>query len=74
MYKGLYYNSIVTDKPAIKVAKTKKGLNSFYSVRGLPVIDYFNLFRVNFNPFCTNNKPEVLCTFYFEFAFLNIDL
>ena len=62
------------DKPAVEVIKTKKGLDSFYSVRGLPVADCFNLFRVNFNPFCTNNKPKVLYIFYPEFAFLNIDL
>ena len=74
MYKGLCYNFIVIDKPAVEVIKTKKGLDSFYSIRGLLVTDYFNLFRVNFNPFYTNNKPKVLYTFYFEFIFLNINL
>ena len=74
MYKGLYYNFIVIDKLAVEITKTKKGLDSFYSMRGLLVIDCFNLFRVNFNPFCTNNKPKVLCIFYPEFVFLNINL
>ena len=74
LYKGLCYNSIVTDKLVVEVIKTKKGLNPFYSVKGLLVTDYFNLFRVNFNPFCINDKPEVLYTFYPKFVFLNINL
>jgi len=74
LYKGLCYDFIVTDKLAVEVTKTKKGLDSFYSVRGLLVIDYFNLFRVNFNPFYTNNKPKVLYIFYPKFIFLNINL
>ena len=62
------------DKMAIEVAEAKKGLDSFYSVRGFPVIDYFNFLRVNLNSFYTNNEPKVLCLFYPELAFLNINL
>jgi len=68
------YNSIVTDKLVIEIIKTKKGLDFFYGIRGFPVTDYFNLFRINFNSFYSNDKPKVLYTFYSEFIFLNINL
>ena len=74
MYKRLYYNSIVIDKLVIEIIKTKEGLDPLYSIRGLLVIDYFNLLRVNFNPIRTYNKPKVLYTFYPKFIFLNISL
>jgi hypothetical protein len=74
LYKRLYYNSIVTDKLIVEVIKTKEGLDPFYSIRGFLVTDYFNLFRVNFNFFCSNNKPKVLYTLYPKFIFLNINL
>jgi hypothetical protein len=62
------------DKLIIEVAKTKEGLDPFYGIRGFLVIDCFNLFRINFNFFYSNNKPKVLYTLYSEFAFLNINL
>ena len=62
------------DKPTIEVIKAKEKLDSFYSIRGLLVADYFNLLRVNFNPVYTYNKPKVLYTFYLKFVFLNISL
>ena len=74
LYKRLSYNSIVTDKLIVEVIKTKERLDPFYSIRGLLVIDCFNLLRVNLNPVYTYNKPKVLYTFYPKFAFLNISL
>ena len=74
MYKRLSYNFIVIDKPIIEVIKAKERLDPFYSIRGLLVIDYFNLLRVNFNPVYTYNKPKVLYIFYLKFVFLNIGL
>ena len=74
MYKRLSHNSIVIDKLIIEVTKAKKGLDVFYSIKGLLVMDCFNLFRVNFNPIYTNNKLKVFYTFYPKFAFLNISL
>ena len=62
------------DKPIIEVIEVKERLDTFYSTRGLLVIDYFNLLRVNFNPVYTYNKPKVLYTFYPKFVFLNISL
>ena len=62
------------DKLIIEVIKAKKGLDAFYNIRGLPVADCFNLFRVNFNPIYTNNKLKVFCTFYPKFIFFNISL
>jgi len=62
------------DKLIVEIIKAKKGLNALYSIKGFLVIDYFNLFRVNFNFFHTNNKPKVLYTFHFKFIFLNINL
>ena len=62
------------DKLVVEVIKTKKGLDPFYSIRGFIVIDYFNLFRINFNSFRSYNKPEVLYTFYPKLVFLNINL
>jgi len=74
LYKRLYYNSIVIDKPVIKIIKAKEKLDPLYSIRGLLAADYFNLLRVNFNPIHTYNKPEVLRAFYPKFIFLNINL
>jgi len=74
LYKRLYYNSIVMDKPVIEIIKAKEGLDPLYSIRGLLAADYFNLLRVNFNPIRTYNKPKVLYTFYPKFIFLNINL
>jgi hypothetical protein len=62
------------DKLAVEVIEAKEGLDPFYSIRGLLVIDCFNLFRVNFNPIRTYNKPKVLYIFYSKFIFLNINL
>ena len=62
------------DKMVIKVAEAKEGLDPFYSVRGFPVVDYFNLFRVNLNSLYINNKPKVLYSFYFKLILLNINL
>jgi len=62
------------DKLVVEVIKTKKGLDPFYSIKGFLVIDYFNLFKTNFNSFYSNNKPKVLYTFYSKFIFLNINL
>ena len=62
------------DKLIIEVIKTKEGLNTFYSIKGLPVADYVNLFRVNFNPIYINNKPKVFYIFYPKFIYFNISL
>ena len=62
------------DKLIVEVIKTKEGLDPFYSIRGFLVIDYFNLFKINFNFFRSNNKPKVLYTLYPKFIFLNINL
>ena len=62
------------DKPIIEVIESKERLDTFYSIRGLLVIDYFNLLRVNFNPVRTYNKPKILYIFYLKFVFLNISL
>jgi hypothetical protein len=70
----LCYNSIVTDKLVIEIIKTKEGLDLLYSARGLLIIDYFNLLRVNFNSIYTYNKPKVLRAFYPKFILLNINL
>jgi len=72
--KRLRHNSIVMDKPAIKITKAKKGLDPLYSIRGLLAADCFNLLRVHFNPIYTYNKPKVLRAFYPKFIFLNINL
>jgi len=74
LYKRLYYNSIVANKLIIEIIKTKKGLDPLYNIRGFPVTDCVNLFRVNFNPIYTYYKPKVLYTFYPKFIFLNINL
>jgi len=73
-YKRLYCYSIVTDKAAIEVAEVKEGLDPFYGIRGFPVMDCFDLLKVNLNSFYTNNKPKVLYSFYPKFIFLNINL
>jgi len=74
LYKRLSYNPIVIDKLIVEVIEAKKGLDTSYSIRGLLVIYYLNLLRVNFNSFYTNNKPKVLYLFYSKFIFLNINL
>jgi len=74
LYKRLYYNFIVINKLIIEVIKAKKGLDPFYSIKEFLVINFLNFFRVNFNPFYTNNKPKVLYIFYSEFIFFNINL
>ena len=74
MYQRLSYNPIIIDKLIVEITKAKKGLDALYSIRGFLVTDRFNLLRVNFNSFYTNNKPKVLYTFYSKFAFLNINL
>jgi len=62
------------DKPIVEVTEAKKGLDAFYYIRGFPIIYCLNLFRVNFNSFCANNKPKVLYLLYSKFIFLNINL
>jgi len=74
LYKRFYRNSVVIDKLVVEVAEAKEGLDSFYRIRGLLVIDYLYLFRVNLNSFYSYNKPEVFYTFYPKLAFLNINL
>ena len=74
MYKRLSYNPIITDKLIVEIIKAKKGLDALYSIRGVLVIDCFNLLRVNFNSFYANNKPKVLYIFYSKFTLLNINL
>jgi len=70
----LSYNPIIINKPTVEVIEAKKGLDTFYSIKGFLVIYRLNLFRVNFNSFYTNNKPKVLYLFYSKFTFLNINL
>jgi hypothetical protein len=62
------------DKLVVEVIEAKEGLDPFYSIRELLVIDYFNLFRINFNPIYTYNKSKVLYALYPKFIFLNINL
>jgi hypothetical protein len=62
------------DKLIVEVIKTKEGLDPFYSIRGFLVTDCLNLFRIDLNSLCSNNKPKVLYTLYPEFIFLNINL
>jgi len=58
----------------IEVIKAKEELNFFYGIRGFLVADCFNLFRINFNSFRSNNKSKVLYTLYSKFIFLNVNL
>jgi len=62
------------DKLIVEIIEAKKGLDTFYSIRGFLVAYCLYLFRVNFNSFYTNNKPKVLYSFYSKFIFLNINL
>jgi len=62
------------DKLVVEVIKAKEGLDSFYYIRGLLVIDYLYLLRVNLNSFYSYDKPKVFYTFYSKLAFLNINL
>ncbi len=59
---------------AIKVTEAKERLDPFYGVRGFLIINYFNLFNVNFNSLYTNNEPKILYLFYPKLILLNIDL
>jgi len=72
LYKRLSYNSIIVDKLIVEIIKAKKGLDTFYSIRRFLVIDCFNLLRINFNSFYTNNKPKVLYVFYFKYIFYSL--
>jgi len=74
LYKRFYYNSVVIDKPVIEVIKAKEELNFFYYIRGLLVIDYLYLFRVDLNFFYSYDKPKVFYIFYPKLTFLNINL
>jgi hypothetical protein len=74
LYKRFCYNSIVIEKLVVEVIKAKEGLDSFYYIRGLLVIDCLYLLRVDLNSFYSYNKPEVFYTFYPKLAFLNINL
>ena len=74
MYKRLSHNPIVIDKLIVEIIEAKKGLDTFYSIRGFLVTYYLYLLRVNFNSFYANNKLKVLYLFYSEFIFLNINL
>ncbi len=74
LYKRLCNYFVVMDKMVIEVVEAKEGLDPFYGIRGFLVTDCFNLFRVNFNSFYTNNELKVLYLFYFELIFLNINL
>jgi len=58
----------------VEVIKAKEGLDSFYYIKGLPVIDCLYLLRVNLNSFYSHDKPEVFYTFYPKLIFLNINL
>jgi hypothetical protein len=62
------------DKLVVEVIKAKKGLDSFYYIRGLLVTDYLYLLKVNLNSFYSYNKPKVFYTFYPKLIFLNINL
>jgi len=55
----------------VEVIKTKEELDSFYYIRGLLVIDYLYLLRVDLNSFYSYNKPKVFYTFYPKLIFLN---
>ena len=72
--RGFIIIPVVIDKLVAKVIKAKKGLDSFYYIRGLLVTDYLYLPRVNLNSFRCYNKPKVFYTFYPKLAFLNINL
>jgi len=58
----------------VEVIEAKKGLDTFYCIKGFLIAYCLNLLRVNFNSFYTNDKPEVLYSLYSKFAFLNINL
>jgi len=62
------------DKLLVEVIKAKKGLDSFYYIRGLLVMDYLYLLRVNLNFFYSYDKPKVFYMFYPKLAFFNINL
>jgi len=74
LYKRLNYGFIVIDKLIVKVIKAKKGLDTLYCIRGLPVTNGLNLFRVNLNSIYAYNKPKVFYIFYPKFTFPNINL
>jgi len=54
----------------VEVIKAKKGLESFYYIRGLLVIDCLYLLRVNLNSFYSYDKLKVFYTFYPNLYFL----
>ena len=62
------------DKLVIKVIKAKKGLDTFYYIKGLLVINSLDLFKVHFNSFYIYNKLKILYIFYPKFAFFNVNL
>jgi len=62
------------DKLVVKVIKAKKGLDTLYYIRGLPVTDSLNLFKVDFNSVYAYNKPKILYIFYPKYIFFNIYL
>jgi len=53
----------------VEVIDAKKGLDTFYYIRGFLITYHLNLLRVNFNSFYTNDKPKVLYLFYSEYIF-----
>jgi len=62
------------DKLVVEVIKPKEGLDPFYYIRGLLVIDCLYLLRVNLNSFYSNDKPKAFYIFYPKLIFLNISL
>jgi len=62
------------DKLTVEVIKDKKGLDTLYYIKRLPVTNGLNFFKVDFNSIYAYNKPEVFYAFYPKFAFFNINL
>jgi len=58
----------------VEVIKAKKGLDTLYCIKGLPITNSLNLFRANLNFNYVYNKPKILYIFYPKFAFLDINL
>ena len=74
LYKRLYYNFIVMDKPTVKVIKVKEELDPLYNIKGFLIINSFYFFNISFILFYNNNKFKVLYIFYLKFIFFNINL
>ena len=74
LYKRPGHDSIVLNKPLIKVTKAKEGLHAFYYIRLFLVVNNLDLVLVNLYALNTNNKAQVLYITHFEFVFLNIGL